>query len=45
MEGKIVYYESNEPENTLVIFRLVKERLKTLESKKLYWHLLQVKQQ
>ena len=35
MEGKIVYYESNEPENTLVTFRLVKERLKTLESKKI----------
>src|SRR5271157_1029713 len=35
MESKIVYFEDTGPENTEATFRLVSERLKTLEIKKL----------
>lgn len=35
MEGKIVYYESDKPENTETTLRLVQERLNALEIKKL----------
>ena len=35
MESNITYYEQINPENTDITFRLVKERLKALDIKKL----------
>ncbi|HWQ20692.1 MAG TPA: hypothetical protein VN455_12995, partial [Methanotrichaceae archaeon] len=35
MENKIVYFEDNKPENTDVTFKLVKERLRSKDIKKL----------